>query len=237
MNRVCKPYLDKLVIVFIDDILVYSKSNEEHEVHLKLILELLEKKKLFGKFSKCEFWLQEVRFLRHVVNIKAIHVDPSKIEAWVDEQENTFQKLKDMLCDAPILALLEVPDDFVVCCDALNQGFGCVLMRRNKVIAYESRQLKFHEKNYTTRDFELEAIHIFDQKELNMGQKRWIELFCDYDCEIHYYLGKTNVVADALSRSSERSFQGRQYSSKNVARIGGAIRKKEDSGLYFVEQI
>ncbi|GKA16182.1 putative reverse transcriptase domain-containing protein [Tanacetum coccineum] len=81
MNRVCKPYLDKFVIVFIDDILIYSKSKEEHEVHLRLVLELLRKEKLYAKFSKCEFWLQEVHFLGHVVNQNGIHVDPSKIEA------------------------------------------------------------------------------------------------------------------------------------------------------------
>ncbi|GJZ89311.1 putative reverse transcriptase domain-containing protein [Tanacetum coccineum] len=81
MNRVCKSYLDKFVIVFIDDILIYSKSKEDHEVHLKLVIEILKKEKLFAKFSKCEFWLQEVRFLKHIVNSNGIHVEPSKIEA------------------------------------------------------------------------------------------------------------------------------------------------------------
>ncbi|GKE08207.1 retrovirus-related pol polyprotein from transposon 17.6 [Tanacetum coccineum] len=143
-----------------------------------------------------------------------------------DAQENAFETLKDMLYDAPILALPKGADDFVVYCDASNQGFGCVLMQRHKVIAYASRQLKIHEKNYTTHDLELGAVvfalkiwrhylygtksviytdhkslqHIFDQKELNMRQRRWIELFSNYDCEIRYHPGKANVVADALSR-------------------------------------
>ncbi|GJR81532.1 putative reverse transcriptase domain-containing protein [Tanacetum coccineum] len=201
INRVCKPYLDKFVIVFIDDILIYSKTKEDHEVHLGLVLELLRKEKLYAKFSKCEFWLQEVHFLGHVVNQNGIHVDPSKIEAKNQkyvcgvEQEEAFQTLENNLCDAPILTLPDGVEDFMVYCDASNQGLGCVLMQRGKVIAYASRQLKTHEKNYTTHDLELGAV-----KELNMHQRRWIELFSDYECEIHYYPGKANIVADALSR-------------------------------------
>ncbi|GJT82815.1 putative reverse transcriptase domain-containing protein [Tanacetum coccineum] len=239
MNRVCKPYLDKFVIVFIDDILIYSKSEEEHEVHLKTILNLLKKEKLYAKFSKYEFWLQEVQFLGHVVNRDGIHANPSKIAkpltlltqknktyVWGDEQDEAFRILKEKLCNAPVLALPDGPDDFVVYCDASKQGFGCVLMQQGKVIAYASRQLKIHENNYTTHDLELGAVvfalkiwrhylygtksviytdhkslqYIFDQKELNMRQRRWIELLSDYECEIKYHPGKANVVADALSR-------------------------------------
>ncbi|GJV57559.1 putative reverse transcriptase domain-containing protein [Tanacetum coccineum] len=242
MNRVCKPYLDKFVIVFIDDILIYSKTKEDHEVHLKLVLELLKKERLYAKFSKCEFWLREVHFLGHVVNHNSIHVDPSKIEAiakpltsltqknkkyeWGMEQEEAFQTLKDNLCNAPILSLPDRIKDFVVYCDALNQGLGYVLMQRGKVIAYASRQLKIHKKNYTIHDLELGAVvfalktwrhylygtksviytdhkslqHIFDQKELIMCQRMWIELFSNYECEIRYHPDKANVVADALSR-------------------------------------
>ncbi|GKD89285.1 putative reverse transcriptase domain-containing protein, partial [Tanacetum coccineum] len=133
MNRVCKPYLDKFVIVFIDDILIYSKSEEEHEVHLKTILDLLKKEKLYAKFSKCEFWLKEVQFLGHVVNRDGIHVDPSKVESvknWKTPEPSTeirsflgltdeaFQILKEKLYNAPVLALPDGPDDFVVYYDA-----------------------------------------------------------------------------------------------------------------------
>nr|GEV36443.1 retrotransposon protein, putative, Ty3-gypsy subclass [Tanacetum cinerariifolium] len=150
MNQVYKPYLDKFIIVFIDDILIYSKTKEGHEVNLKLVLELLKNERLYAKLSKCEFWLQEVHFLSHVVNHNGIHVDP--------KQEETFQTLKDNLCNASILSLLDGVEDFVVYCDASNQGLGCVLMQRGKVIAYASRQLKIHEKNYTTHDLELGAV-------------------------------------------------------------------------------
>ncbi|KAJ9545164.1 hypothetical protein OSB04_024871 [Centaurea solstitialis] len=274
MNRICRPYLHKLVIVFIDDILIYSRSKEEHEQHLRLMLELLKTEELYTKFYKYEFWIREVHFLGHVVNKEGIHVDPAKIEAikkweapktpteirqflglagyyrrfianfskiaqplttltqkdkkfiWGEKQEEEFQLLKHKLCNAPILALPEGTDNFVVYCDASHQGLGCVLMQNEKVIAYASRQLKVHEKNYTTHDLELGAVvfalkiwrhylygtkctiftdhkslhHILDQKMLNMRQRRWVELLSDYDCEIKYHPGKANVVADALSR-------------------------------------
>ncbi|GKF25363.1 putative reverse transcriptase domain-containing protein, partial [Tanacetum coccineum] len=122
---------------------------------------------------------------------------------WGKDQETAFQLLKQKLCKAPILALPEGNDDFVVYCDASLQGLGAVLMQREKVIAYASRQLKPHEENYTTHDLELGAVilqHILDQKELNMRQRCWLELLVDYDREIRYHPGEANVVADALNR-------------------------------------
>nr|GEY41156.1 putative reverse transcriptase domain-containing protein [Tanacetum cinerariifolium] len=176
MNRVCKSYLDKFMIVFIDDILIYSKNKEEHGEHLKTILKLLKDSKF-----------------------------------------------------ASILSLPERSEDFVVYCDASLRGFRAVLMQCAKVIAYGSRKLRKNEENYTTHDLELGAVvfafrlwrhylygtkctvytnhkslkYILDQKELNMRQCRWVELLSDYDCEIRYYPGKANVVADALSRKDK----------------------------------
>ncbi|GJX34033.1 putative reverse transcriptase domain-containing protein [Tanacetum coccineum] len=142
---------------------------------------------------------------------------------WGENQESAFQLLKQKLCEAPILALPEGDDGFIVYCDASHQGLGAVLMQREKVIAYASRQLKPNEENYTTHDLELGAVvfalkiwrhylygtkctvftdhkslqHILDQKELNMRQRHWLELLADYDCEIRYHPGKANVVAGA----------------------------------------
>nr|GEW81968.1 hypothetical protein [Tanacetum cinerariifolium] len=226
MNRVCKQYLDRFVIMSIDDILIYAKNRKEHEGHFKLILELLKEEELYAKFSKCEFWLSKVQFLGHVIDSKGIHVDPAKIKAikdwespktpteirqflglagyyrrfikgfskiarpvtkltqtsvkfdWGEKAEDAFQLLKQKLCSAPILALHEGSENFVV-----------------------------HEKNYTTHDLELGAVvfalkmyrhylygtkcvvftdhkslqHILDQKELKMRQRHWLELLSDYD--------------------------------------------------------
>nr|GEY37605.1 putative reverse transcriptase domain-containing protein [Tanacetum cinerariifolium] len=221
MNRVCKPYLNKFVIVFIDDILIYSKNKEDHEKHLKIILELLKNEKLYAKFLKCDFWLKSVQFLGHMIDSNGVHVDLAKVEAirnwsapttpmeknkkyeWGMAEEEAFQTLKQKLCSTHILALPKGTKNFIVYCDASLKGFGAVLMHREKVITYASRQLKKHEENYTTYDLELGA------KELNMRQRHWIELLSDYDCKICYHSSKGNVVADALSRKDREPLRVR----------------------------
>ncbi|GJW97356.1 putative reverse transcriptase domain-containing protein [Tanacetum coccineum] len=248
MNRVCKPYLDKFVNVFIDDILIYSRNKKEHKEHLKAILELLKKEELYAKFSKCEFLIlkaspktpTEIRqflslvgyYRRFIEGFSKIAKSMTKFTQkgvkfyWGDKEEAVFLLIKQKLCSAPILALPEGIKDFVVYCDASHKGFGAILMQREKLIAYASRQFKIHEKNYTTHDLELGLVvfalkkwrhylygtkctvftdhkslqHILDQKEQNMRQRRWLELLSNYDCEIRYHPGKANIVADALSR-------------------------------------
>ncbi|GJW44385.1 putative reverse transcriptase domain-containing protein [Tanacetum coccineum] len=174
------------MMVFIDVILIYSKHKQEHEEHLKLILELLKKEELYAKFSKCEFWIPKVQFLSHVIDSQGIHVDPAKIESikeWASPKSPTeirqflglagyyrrfiegfskiakpMTKLTQKKAIAPILALPEGSEDFIAYCDASIKGLGAVLMQRDKVIAYASRQLKIHEKNYTTHDLELGVV-------------------------------------------------------------------------------
>ncbi|GJV59902.1 putative reverse transcriptase domain-containing protein, partial [Tanacetum coccineum] len=229
-------------------------SKEEHAEHLKLILELLQKEELYAnegihvdpaKIESIKDWASpktptEIRqflglagyyrqFIKGFSKIAkpVIKLTQKNVKFdWSVKAEAAFQLLKQKLCSAPILALPEGSENFVVYCDASRKGLGAVLMQREKVIAYASRQLKIHEKNYTTHDLELGAVvfalkmwrhylygtkcvvftdhkslqHILDQKELNMRQRRWLELLSDYDCEIRYHPRKANVVADALSR-------------------------------------
>ncbi|GJU30092.1 putative reverse transcriptase domain-containing protein [Tanacetum coccineum] len=241
-----------------------------------IVLEILRQKKLYAKFSKCEFWLQQVAFLGHIVSADGIIMDPSKVEAitkwprpttvtevrsflglagyyrrfvegfsrlalpltqlmrkgekfvWTDERQESFEELKRRLVSAPILTLPSGSGGFQIYSDASKKGLGCVLMQHGKVIAYASRQLKPYEVNYPTHDLELAAVvfalkiwrhylygeacdiftdhkslkYIFTQRELNMRQRRWLELLKDYDTNIQYHPGKANVVADALSRKS-----------------------------------
>nr|GFB89145.1 putative reverse transcriptase domain-containing protein [Tanacetum cinerariifolium] len=132
MNRVCKLYLDKFVIVFIDDILIYSKNKEEHGEHLKTILKLLKDEKLYAKFLKCDFWFSSVQFLGHVIDNSGIHVDPAKIEAiksWA--APTTPTKCADIIVAWGI-------EDFVVYCVASLRGFGAVLMQREKACEKEN---------------------------------------------------------------------------------------------------
>ncbi|CAA0810389.1 Uncharacterized mitochondrial protein AtMg00860, partial [Striga hermonthica] len=276
MNRVFHPFLDQFVIVFIDDILVYSRDIDQHKEHLRIVLETLRREKLYAKFSKCEFWLNRVAFLGHIVTARGIEVDPSKIKAvskwdtprsaadvrsflglagyykrfiegfskiaqpltnltkkavrfdWSPQCEESFQELKRRLTTTPVLSIPDPTLEFTIYSDASKMGLGCVLMQQGKVVAYASRQLKPHEQNYPTHDIELAAVvhalkiwrhylyggkceiftdhkslkYIFTQKELNMRQRRWLELVKDYDCTISYHPRKANVIADALSRRS-----------------------------------
>ncbi|GJU98847.1 putative reverse transcriptase domain-containing protein, partial [Tanacetum coccineum] len=183
---------------------------------------------------------------------------------WGVEQEEAFQTLKNNLCDAPILTLPDGVEDFMVYCDASNQGLGCVLMQRGKVIAYASRQLKTHEKNYTTHDLELGAVvfalktwrhylygtksviytdhkslqHIFDQKELNMHQRRWIELFSDYECEIRYHPGKANAgMREKIQAAQSEALKQENVIMENLHGLDQQIEKKEGESLYFMDRI
>ncbi|GJU98976.1 putative reverse transcriptase domain-containing protein [Tanacetum coccineum] len=310
MNRVCRTFLNKFVIVFINDILIYSKNKEEHKEHLRIILELLQKEKLYAKFSKCEFWLDSVKFLDYVINSQGVRVDPAKVEAikswsalksptevrqflglagyyrrfiegfsliakpltkltqknktyeWGEEEEEAFQLLKDKLCSAPILALPEGSEDFVVYCDASLKGYGAVLMQREKVIAYASRQLRTHEENYMTHDLELGAVvfalrlwrhylygvkctvftdhkslqYILDQKELNMRQRRWIELLSDYFfflpiVKFPLSTGKANVGSDDLTQVE--SLKEGNVKKENLGRMQKQIFEIRTNGIRY----
>nr|GFA15731.1 retrotransposon protein, putative, Ty3-gypsy subclass [Tanacetum cinerariifolium] len=168
MNRVFHEYLDKFVIMFIDDILVHSKTRDEHEDHLRIVLEILRQKKLYAKFSKCDFWLGQkklyakfskcdfwlgqVAFLGHIVS-----ADGEKF-VWNEEREKSFEELKRRLVFSPILTLPSRTGGYQIYSDASKKGLGCVLMQHGKVISYASRQLKPYEENYLTHDLELAAV-------------------------------------------------------------------------------
>jgi hypothetical protein len=267
-------YHDRFVVVFIDDILIYSKSDSDHEEHLRLVLQKLRDNQLYAKFSKCEFWIDEVPFLGHIISNGGILVDPAKVREivawsipsivtevrsflglvgyyrrfiegfskiakpmtsllekgkefnWNWKCQDSFNQLKLRLVSPLVLVMPDLQKGFDIYCDACGQGFGCVLMQEGHVIAYASRQLRKHELNYPTHDLELAVVvhalkiwrhyimgtkcqvyidhkslkYKFTQKDLNLRQRRWLELIKDYDLEIHYHPSKANLVVNALSR-------------------------------------
>ncbi|KAA3480814.1 DNA/RNA polymerases superfamily protein [Gossypium australe] len=241
MNWIFRLYLDRLVVVFIDNILIYSRDESEHAEHLRIVVQTFKDKQLYAKFSKCEFWLREVGFLGHIVSAEGIQVDPSKFSAvvdwkpprnvsevrsflgltgyyrrfvkgfsmiatlmtrllwkevkfeWSEKCQQSFDELKTLLTEALVLVQPKLGKEFMIYSDASLNGLGCVLMQEGKFIAYASRQLKSHEKNYPMHDLELAAI-IFAFK--------WLELLKDYELVIDYHLAKANIVTDALSRKS-----------------------------------
>jgi hypothetical protein len=276
MNIIFMPELDKFMVVFIDDILVYSENEKDHEEHLRIVLTRLRDHKLYAKFSKCEFWLKKVPFLGHILSENGVSVDPSKVQevmdwkapttvpkvrsflglagyyrcfipdflkivkpmtsllqkdhkfVWTEECEAAFHTLQKLLITAPVLAQPDIEKPFDVFCDASKTGLGCVLMQEGRVLAYASCLLRKHEANYPTHDLELAAVvhalkiwrhyllgnvcniftdhkslkYIFTQPELNMRQRRWLELIKDYNLNVQYHPKKANVVVDALSRKS-----------------------------------
>jgi hypothetical protein len=253
---------------------------EEQEDHLRIVLRCLWEHQLYTKFSKCEFWINEVPFLGHVVSPKGIVVDPSKVKEVLDwkppmtvfevrsflglvgyyrrfilnfskimqlvtellKKENkyvqsdardeAFKHLKKLLTTSPVLARPNTDKLFNVYCDASGIGLGGALMQEGWVISYSSRQLRRHEEHYPTHDLDLVVVvmalrtwrhyllgnvvhmytdhknlkYIFTQLDLNMRQRRWLELIKDYELEVQYHPGKANVVIDALSRKTHYNY-------------------------------
>jgi hypothetical protein len=278
MNEVLKPLLDICVIVYIDDILVYSKNVEEHEKHLRQVLEILRKNKLYGKLSKCEFFKEHVEFLGHQISSKGIAVESKKIQAirdwpkpatlhdlmsflglcnyyrrfvkgysniatpltnllkkdkefkWTEEADKAFQDLKEHMSKTPVLHIPDYKLPFVVTTDASNFAVGAVISQDFgnglQPVAFESRKMSPAEQNYAAHEKELLAIvhalktwrvylegkhfivqtdhaslrYLQTQPSLSQRQARWLELLQEFDFEIKYIPGKTNIVADALSR-------------------------------------
>ncbi|GJZ59109.1 putative reverse transcriptase domain-containing protein [Tanacetum coccineum] len=204
MNRVCKPYLNKFVIVFIDDILIYSKNKQEHEEHLKLILELLKKEELYTKFSKCKFWIPKLQFLGHVIDGEGIHVDLAKIESIKD-----WASPKSPMKIHQFLGLAGYYQRFIEGFSKIAKLMTKLTQKKVKFEWGEKQEASFQllKQKFCKRCFtdHKSLQHNLNQKELNMRQCRWLELLSDYDCEIHYHPGKANVVADPKAVGEENN--------------------------------
>lgn len=279
MNRIFHPEIDNFVVVYLDDILVFSKNMEEHRAHLARVLEVLKEHQLYAKWKKCSFAQASISYLGHVIDKEGIHTDPDKIKVvrdwkppknaqgvrsflglanffrrfiqgfadiahplydltkkkatfvWQTIHEEAFEKLKQALISAPVVVAPLPGTNFVVMTDASDVAIGAVLLQDQgkglQVIAFESRKLNPHERNYAVHEKEMLAIvyalrtwrhYLFGekilvltdhqsckyfetQKNLTGRQGRWAELLAEFDKEIRYRPGKYNEVADALSRN------------------------------------
>ncbi|KAI3670853.1 hypothetical protein L1987_87495 [Smallanthus sonchifolius] len=230
MNRVCRPMLDRSFLghVINPEGIMVDPAKIETVVKWNVPKTPTEVRSFLGLAGYYRKFIKD--FSKLATPLTKLTRRGVKF-AWGPDQESAFQELKKRLTEAPVLTLPEGTEDLVVYSDASYLGLGCVLMQRGKVIAYASRQLKTHEMNYPTHDLELAVVvfalklwrhylygikctiytehkslkYFFEQKELNMRQRRWLELIKDYDCEILYHPGKANVVADALSRKEEHT--------------------------------
>ncbi|GJV13403.1 putative reverse transcriptase domain-containing protein [Tanacetum coccineum] len=210
MNRVYKPYLVKFVIVFIDDILIYSRNKEEHANHLRIILEVLKKEKLYAKFSKCDLWFRIMQFLGHLIDSQGLHVDPAKIEAvknWTSPTTPTEKRqflglasyhrrfIKDFSKIAKSLTELTQKNKKYIWGKDQESGSGVNAKREGAVVfALKIWRHCLYGTKCTVFTNHKSLQHILDQKELNMRQRHWLELLADYDYEIRYHPGKANIL-------------------------------------------
>lgn len=314
MNDIFRPILDKFVIVYLDDILVYSTSVVEHEQHLRRVLETLRENKLYAKLSKCEFFQTRVNFLGHVVSDRGVATDPEKTVSirnwpqplnlhdiqsflglcnfyrrfikdyakitvpltdllkkdkpfeWTMKAEESFRELKDNMTNAPILCLPDPDREFIVTTDASDFAIGAVLSQDQgsglQPVAFESRKLNPAEQNYAAHEKELLAVvhairtwrvylegrhfrvqtdhatlrYIQSQPSLSRRQARWMETLQQYDFDVEYIPGKTNVVADALSRRPDLQIQ--EVSSLDITpaikkEINQTLENDDDLGPIF----
>jgi hypothetical protein len=186
MNKMFLEYLDRFVVVFIDDILIYSKNESDHEEHLRLVLQKLRDNQLYAKYSKCEFWIGEVPFLGHIISNGGIAVDPAKVKEIMEWRvPTTVTEIRSFL------GLAGYYRRFI-------EGFSKIAKPMTSLLE-KGREFKWNEKCQVYTDHK-SLKYIFTQKDLNLRQRRWLELIKDYDLEIHYHPGKANLVAEALSR-------------------------------------